>query len=174
MWARKRAKDLELRSRNRTGICPPLPPTRFPGDTMPLVIIRPLSSCPLVSLRAERSNPPYPMIRDCFAPLAMTQRVFSARRPGLCRTLPLKDWRRRMGESRVQETRKWQIVVRKNLISSLSCFSWLQVQPSQLFPGHSAYRLALFPEKTEEIRDPQIAQIEPQVGPGLEALQLAA
>jgi hypothetical protein len=71
---------LDQRSRNQTRICPPLPPTRFPGE-----IISTLSFCPpfhhapprhcapLMSLRAERSNPPYPAIRDCFAPLAMTQ-----------------------------------------------------------------------------------------------------
>jgi len=95
----------------------------------------PLSSCPPTSL-----CPPYviasgakqsPLPRDprllrsarndtreqedCFVAslLAMTQRVFSARRSGLCTTLPLKDVRRRMREFLVQETRKWRIVVRR-------------------------------------------------------------
>jgi len=129
---------LEQRSRNQTGICPPLPPTRFPGGIMPPLspcpplhyalpfiipspsLCPPLHYTPLMSLRAKRSNPPYPTIRDCFAPLAMTQRVFSARRPCLRRTLPLKGLRRRMRESLVQKTRKWWIVVRNTRKSSLS------------------------------------------------------
>jgi len=85
------------------------PATLCPRRYYALLVIMP----PLMSLRAERSNPPYPTIRDCFAPLAMTQRVFSARRPCLRRTLPLKDLRRRMREFLAEKTRRSRIIVRR-------------------------------------------------------------
>jgi hypothetical protein len=56
--------------------------------------------------RLAKKDARNPAIRDCFAALAMTQRVFSARRPCLRRTPPLKDLRRRMREFPVQKTRK--------------------------------------------------------------------
>jgi len=165
-------KTLEQRSRNQMEICRSVPPTRFPGDVMPslslcppyviasaakqspFVIMPPLCHCerseaiplchyaPLVSLRAGRSNPPYPTIRDCFAalamtqaplamtqaplamtqaplamrqaPLAMRQGVFSARRLWLRRTLPLKNLRSRRCKFLAERTRKRGIVVRRH------------------------------------------------------------
>ena len=91
-------------ARKQLGAAEPQPNTNLSAPAANAIPRR--HYAPLMSLRAERSNPPYPMIRDCFAPLAMTQRVFSTRQPGLCRTLALKDLRRRIREFLVQKTSK--------------------------------------------------------------------
>jgi hypothetical protein len=84
-----------------------------PQRDSPPTLCPPRHYIPVMSLRAERSNLPYPAIRDCFAPLAMTQRVFSARQPCLRETLPLKDLRKRMREFPAEKTRRCGIAVRR-------------------------------------------------------------